>query len=131
MAPEEFMRTIYLGDRACKAIIMDGWRHELRIQIDCISRVRTEQWDYYTDEDLPDGYLVFEKVESMVFEPAGHIPNDWIALVSVKSADESGLMRFVFSVGATDKHGEAVEVLITIVANAIALEDRNGTRIRD
>src|SRR5580765_715054 len=85
MTPEEFMRTIYLGDRTCKAITMDGWRHELRIQIDCISRVRAEQWDYYTDEDLPDGYLVFEKVESVVFEPAGHIPNDWIALAWIST----------------------------------------------
>ncbi|OUM03653.1 DUF6258 family protein [Variovorax sp. JS1663] len=130
MKPEEFLRTIYLGDRACKAIVMNGWKRELRIQIDCISRIRSAQWDYYTAEDLPDGCLVFEGVESVVFEPSGKMPNDWITLVSVESVDEGPLHRFVFSAGAIDKHGKAVDVSIVIIAAAVALDDNNDVRIR-
>lgn len=130
MKPEEFLRTIYLGDRACKCIVMDGWKRELKIQVNCISRVRAAQWDHYTAEDLVDGYLVFEDVESVAIEPAGQIPNDWISLASVEPMNSNGLSRFVFSAGAIDKHGDAVEVSIVIVAKAVALDDNNGRRIR-
>ncbi|QSI33304.1 hypothetical protein GNX71_28545 [Variovorax sp. RKNM96] len=131
MTPEEFLRTVYLGDRACKSIVLDGWKSELKIQIDCISRARSTHWDYYTAEDLPDGYVVFEGVESVVFEPAGHMPNDWIELASVASINQSGLHRFVFSAGAADKLGNTVEVAITIIASAVALDDHDGVRIRE
>lgn len=60
MTPDEFLRTIYLGDRACKSLVLDGWKNEVKIQIDSISRVRGEAWDFYTEEDVDDGFLVFE-----------------------------------------------------------------------
>jgi len=62
---EDFLRTIYLGDRACKAIEIDGWEKTVRIKVDCISRLQTgtEAWNYYTDEDVVDGFLVFREVE--------------------------------------------------------------------
>lgn len=31
-----FLDTIYLGDRACKSIIFDGWNETVRIHADCI-----------------------------------------------------------------------------------------------
>lgn len=56
----EFVRSLYLGDRACKAITMDGWNASIRISVDTISRVRSPsaEWDYYTAEDVADGVLV-------------------------------------------------------------------------
>ena len=36
-----FLKTIYLGDRACKAITLDGWNRSIKIEIDCISRIRS------------------------------------------------------------------------------------------
>jgi hypothetical protein len=60
MKPDEFFRTIYLGDRGCKAIVLDGWRDEVKIQIDLISRRRSKTWDFYSAEDVEDGFLVFE-----------------------------------------------------------------------
>lgn len=52
MKPDDFLNSIYLGDRACKAILLDGWRKEVKIQIDAISRVRGETWDFYSAEDV-------------------------------------------------------------------------------
>ncbi len=40
MTPSEFLKTVYLGDRACKAVVIDGWRNEIKFNIDCVSRVR-------------------------------------------------------------------------------------------
>ncbi|MGT2443457.1 DUF6258 family protein [Ensifer adhaerens] len=76
MKPDDFLNSIYLGDLACKAILLDGWRKEVKIQIDAISRVRGETWDFYSAEDVVDGFLVFEGVDHISFDPPGNMPND-------------------------------------------------------
>ena len=40
MTPIEFEQSIYLGDRLCKAVHIDGNKSEVKIEIDLISRVR-------------------------------------------------------------------------------------------
>jgi hypothetical protein len=42
MNPAEFLVTIYLGDRGCKGISIDGWNRQVSIQIDEISRIRSK-----------------------------------------------------------------------------------------
>jgi len=50
--PLKFLKTIYRGDRGVTGISMDSVRETVKIHIDCIFRVRGENWNYCTDWDL-------------------------------------------------------------------------------
>jgi len=41
MHPRDFLKTIYLGDRGCKKIIIDGWQGRVLMQVNLISRIRS------------------------------------------------------------------------------------------
>ena len=81
----QFIRTLYVGDRACKAIAIDSWSSTVRVQVSCVSRVRdpSGNWGFYTEEDIPDGLLVFTGVRALELVGDGHIPNDMINSVEV------------------------------------------------
>lgn len=122
MHPNGVIQTIYLGDRGCKKIIMDGWNSEVRIQVTTLSRVRTNQWDYYSDEDINNGCSVFSNVESIRMEPSDYIPNDSINYLRVDELAE-GTYLFTFSAYSANKDNESIEVITSITANGIHLED--------
>jgi hypothetical protein len=138
MDPATFLRTIYLGDRACKGIAIDGWNKQVALHVDVISRIRstTGTWDYYTDEDIKDGRLVFTGVSMMRFEPAGPIPNDLISEIHVTDVNDlrSGRREFAFqiSVASVDETGSSTEVTVELQAENLHIEDpaRPGELIR-
>lgn len=138
MDPKEFLQTIYLGDRACKGVLIDSWNHQIAIQIDRISRIRsaTGNWDYYADEDIVDGELVFSGAESIILDPPGLLPNDYInSIDATRLNDERHPCRYLFEirVGYVNKTGESQEVLIHVIATGIHLSDpaRPGMRITE
>jgi hypothetical protein len=91
--PQDLAKTIYLGDRGCKRIIIDGSRGALSIQVDRISRIRSPsgQWDFYADEDIVDGFIVFDGLERFEFQPQGLVPNDWIQFVDIAAGVSVGV----------------------------------------
>jgi hypothetical protein len=120
----EFLRTIYLGDRAVKSILIESWASRVGIQIDCISRVRGDKWNYYTDEDISDGWIVLEGVTAVEFQPSGPLPNDYVNDFGITVLGlEAPRYRFHFSVGSGSKAGETTEVRIYVNADDLYLRD--------
>lgn len=128
MNPEQFLKSVYLGDRACKAVLIDSWRKRVAIQVDVISRLKpgAKTWDFYTDADIKDGWLVFTGVHSLRLEPVGPLPNDLINDVSVKPIDlpqSQPAYFFELSISSVDDKGSSTEVVVRIEACGVHLED--------
>ena len=143
MEPKEFLKTIYLGDRACKSILIDCWGERVLIQVNEISRIRSAsgKWEYYNKENIVDGFLVFTGIDSIKFSPQGVIPNDLIISlkvepVGIKINEEKRIKKYKFeiSISSGDKYKIGYnEVLIEIIADGIHLEDpsRPGVKITE
>jgi len=136
MSPDEFLESIYLGDRACKGVYIDTWGKTFRLQVDTISRVRNKsgEWKYYADEDIVDGYVVFDGLREFRFDPSGPLPNDFINAIQACKSTLNGesLYEFSISVSSGDEVGNSREVIITILATDCYLEELNrpGVPIR-
>lgn len=135
MTPDKFLDSIYLGDRACKGIVIDSWRKEVKIHIDSISRVRGETWDFYSAEDVENGFLVFEGVDHISFDPPGRIPDDEIGDIEFVGYEDD---RFTVNIdiGSVEQTASEVKfhsVKLTIRAKAVAIEKpgEEGARIRE
>jgi hypothetical protein len=124
MNPKEFLATVYLGDRGCKKILIDGWSNKLGLQVNCISRIRDDKpmnsWGYYNDEDVDDGWLVFSGLRSVSFTPSGPVPNDELEIKDVREVD--GDYVFTISAGSGNEKAEITEVIIEFTAESVSVE---------
>jgi hypothetical protein len=131
MDPKNFLRTIYLGDRALKTLLIDGWNSRVVFQVDQISRIRSASgnWEFYAAEDIRDGLIVLTGAESIRLDPPGFIPNDLINSFSVRpllekdQAPEQQRFLFEFSIASSYQENKYIEVLIQVIAQGIHLED--------
>lgn len=121
---ENFMKTVYLGDRYIKEIVLDSYKNELKIKINEISRIRSESgiWNYYNDENIEDGYLVFSEVDSFAMEPLGAIPNGELHDWEFKAL-EGDTYKITLFMGAYRQNGEYNEVTINLTSRGLCLED--------
>lgn len=140
MTPEEFVNSIYLGDRGCKSVSIEGWDERVIIKVDKISRIRDHSghWNFYSKEDIDDGLIVITGIKNIKFLPSGPIPNDRINFLKVFKKEDDSIANttdeiFVFrlSVDSVSFDGSSKEVLIEIDATDIHLEDpkRPGHKI--
>lgn len=133
MKPGEFIETLYLGDRACKAMIIDGWNRSIRLVVDCISRIRDPagEWNFYSDEDIRDGAIVFEDVQFFELHNEGRMPNDRINDISV-IAEGEGYASVEISINSVEETGESFATSLRLKCKAIHIEDptRPGEEIR-
>ena len=132
MTPQQFVETIYLGDRSITSITLDVRTNEVKIQIDCISRVRGESWNFYSAEDLERGSIVLEGIQSFEITPRGALPNDYITNFQAVALN-SGMQEFRLDASSTDESGKYFPVSIVVRARSVALEKRGDTanRIRE
>ncbi|WP_156162589.1 MULTISPECIES: DUF6258 family protein [Burkholderia] len=131
--PFDFFKTVYLGDRACKAISINTWDSVVRVQVDLISRIRSASgnWDFYADEDVENGFIVFKNVKYFSMAPEGLLPNDLINSVSVEKDDQEGFWVFVLSIDSADERGQSEEVQIRIVAESVFIEREDGLAVAE
>ena len=120
--PAQLLKSIYLGDRACKKLFLDGWKRRFCMQVDCISYLKKgkETWNFYNDENLIDGWIEFTDVAAISFSPDGVIPNDLIHEISVEILDGGHVFQ-AYVAGGTGK-GETTEVVIKIQAKGISIK---------
>ena len=124
MKIKEFFNTIYLGDRWLNGIIIDSASSKLKLQVNLISRIRSESgnWNYYNDENIENGLIVFTDVEGFEMSPQGIIPNDEICNYEVKEIRDN-ISEVVFYISSYDKSNNYQEVKLKVVAGGIHLED--------
>lgn len=120
---ERFLRSLYLGDRACLAYCFDEERSEFRLNIDEISRIRDQSgdWNNYNEENIENGCLVFAEVRSVRIEPKGVSPNDFVEIDGVREIPE-GLL-FCLTLGSVGQDGLTTEIRLEIVAGDTYMED--------
>jgi hypothetical protein len=124
--PLKFLKTIYLGDRGVTGISMDSVRKTVKIHIDCISRVRGENWNYYTDEDLENGAIVFIGCKKFFFDTNGVLPGDFIEIESVEqTADDEYCIVFDVSSYSFDEK-RLVPAKLKIIFQSVHLESCDG-----
>lgn len=124
--PIKFLKTIYLGDRGVTGISMDSVRKTVKIHIDCISRVRGENWNYYTDEDLENGAIVFTGCKKFFFDTNGVFPGDFIETESVEQTanNEYSIVFDVSSYSFDEKR--LVPAKLKIIFQSVHLESCDG-----
>lgn len=124
----DFFKTIYVGDRYVKGFIINSSKKIVKIQVNLISRVRSEDglWNFYNDENIFDGLIVFSDVEAISFDPPGFIPNDGINHLEIKEiVRENGedIYDIELYIGSYYKLGEYHEVKVSIRAKRAYLEN--------
>ena len=124
--PLRFLKTIYLGDRGVTGISMDSVRKTVKIHFDCISRVRDENWNYYTDEDLENGAIVFTGCKKFFFDTNGVLPGDFIEIESLEQlADNEYSIVFDVSSYSFDEK-RLVPAKLKIIFQSVHLESCDG-----
>jgi hypothetical protein len=131
MTVREFVGTLYVGDRGCKAFHLEAWDGSVRVVVDCISRVRDPSgiWGYYTDEDITDGSIVFTGVDRIELQNDGWIPNDLINSIDVIQDGEVSVVEL--SIDSVRANAARKETRLRIACTSIHLEDpkRPGVKI--
>jgi hypothetical protein len=116
MNPVELLKTIYLGDRSIKKIVIDGWNEKVAIQCDLISKIPPNEssWEFYDGEDIENGFLIFNHVNSIRILPIGAIADDYISSINIIPIDDKQLFLASIFVGGYNCQKNRCEVKIEI-----------------
>lgn len=126
------LKSLYLGDCACKAIWIRSWKQEVAIQVDAMSRIQPDG-GVVLGSVLEDPWIVFTSVDALSITPLGPIPNDAIEVESVEqveSLQRDGL-RYETKLAVTSVQGvgKYVHLTITLRHGGAFVENRDGVRV--
>ena len=90
---------IYLGDRPIKKLNLIYGANKLEFR--WISRIAygTTEWNFYNNEDLENGYLVFTDVTFFNIIPNGSIPDDYIVSIITDKVNVECFESTIVAVG--------------------------------
>ena len=128
----KFINTIYLGDRCITGINIDSEHMSVKIQVDVISRIRSADgnWNFYTDEDIPNGKIVFNGCKSFFLDSQGIIPSDFIDISEIRKVGDEEY-KIIFDASQYDFYQKKnIPITIQIVFSEVYIEDNTGTIIR-
>lgn len=123
MKSNEFIKKIYYGDSGCKKIIVDGWNECVKIQLDSVFIMKGNSLNYLVDEEVKDGFLVFEGVSDLSW--IGHfVPNDVVNSITCinDSNSQDGKYFFDVSINHVDSDSQSHETILSISARNVSIE---------
>jgi len=116
MNVKSLIKSVYLGDRYCTKIIFDGEKDQVEVHVNLISRVRSTsgEWNFYSDEDIENGAIVFEGIKDINMGNMCMIPNDQIYNIDVKGM-ENGLFEVVIETSHVDKDANTHDLSMRLI----------------
>ena len=109
----------------CKGIFIDSFNKRILLQVNCISMLKdgTTNWNYYTDDDVHDGYIGFDNIVrfSLAFNK---FPNDLINYIKISDQPSTdGSCSVIISISSGDDQGHDTELLFSVVCDNISILD--------
>lgn len=121
MKPNELISRIYYGDSGCKKLIIDCWGRCVMIQLDSIFLMKGESFDYLVDEEIIDGFIVFEGVSGFNWSGV-FLPNDSVNSIYCDSINGKGEYEFTLSINHVDSQAHSHEIVLLISASEFSLK---------
>ncbi|MCC3868917.1 DUF6258 family protein [Terrisporobacter mayombei] len=127
----DFLKTLYFGDRYCVDFNIDNKKKEVRIIVNCISRIRSEsgEWDYYCDEDIEMGTVVIHGVNEVILDKTGLTPNEDIYDIYATKI-ENELYKFTIEASYIDEEAETTDLMFTVIGEGVYLLDPSKPNIK-
>lgn len=127
MNPINFLETLYLGDRYCTKMIINSQGNLLEVHVNLISRVRdvSGEWNFYTDEDIENGIIVFFGLREIHFDQSGLIPNDELYNIKATKFSEN-VYEFIIETSNVSKNALTTDLMIKVLAEGVYLLDPNN-----
>ena len=124
MRPDEFLKTIYIGDRYCLGYCVDSEKKTVSLRANVISRIRdpSGNWNYYDREDIIRGAIVFSGVTSFELSPPGYLPNDSINSLTATPA-HGDVWQFEVHLCSVGDDARSVDLVMRVLGSHVHLED--------
>jgi hypothetical protein len=126
-----FLKTIYLGDRFCTKMVLDGLNNQFELHINQISRIRdvSGEWNFYTDEDIKNGIIVIAGVKKIIFDESGLLPNDQVYDIYANKIDDT-TYQFIIETSHIDEKTQTHDLIIKVLGEGGYLIDPTRSDIK-